>query len=133
MSRIQSIEIAVTIVAFVIALTTVNTLAAGAGIGIELGASGVTVEDIQQTNDNLAQATDGEGNRVGGIGQQDPGFLGAAIGVTRTINQLWALTTRVHLILGSYGVPTVIGAGVQVMINLTMALGSLQIVARFKF
>lgn len=127
MSRIQSIEIGATLVAFIIALTTVNTLAAGAGIGVELTASGVTVDDVRGVNDDL------ENSRISGIGEQDPGFLGAAIGVRRTIEQLYALTTRVHLILGSFGVPTVIGAGVQIMVDFTMAIGLLQIVARFKF
>jgi hypothetical protein len=127
MTEIQSIKIGATMVAFVLALTTVNTLAAGAGIGIELTASGVGVEEIDQTTTSIKDP------QVTGVGQQDPGFFGIAVGLKRTLDQLWALTTRVHLILGSYGVPAVIGGGIQAMIDFTMAIGGVQILGRFKF
>lgn len=127
MVQIQGIKIGVTMVAFVLALTTVNTLAAGAGVGVQLGAAGVTTEQVSGTTSDLANP------RVTGVGQQDPGFFGIAIGIKRTVQQLWALTTRVHLILGNYGVPLVIGGSVQTMIDLTMALGGLQILGRWKF
>jgi len=127
MTQIQSIKIGATMVAFVLALTTVNTLAAGAGVGIQLQASGVTMTDVQTLNSQLS------GPSVTGVGQQDPGFFGIALGIKQTLQQMWALTTRVHLILGSYGVPMVIGGSVQAMIDFTMAIGGLQILGRFKF
>jgi len=127
MTEIQSIRIGATMVAFVLALTTVNTLAAGAGIGVELGAGGISTEEVEATNQQLGNP------QVTGVGQQDPGFFGIAIGIKQTIEQLWALTTRVHLILGSYGVPGVIGGSVQAMIDFTMAIGALQILGMFKF
>jgi hypothetical protein len=127
MVEIQSLKIGASLVAFVIALSTVNTLAAGVGVGVQLDASGVSTSEVETLNDDLQNPT------VAGIGQQDPGFLGVAVGIKRTLEQLYAITTRTHLILGAYGVPTVIGAGVQVMVNFTMAIGSLQILGRFKF
>lgn len=127
MTEIQSIKIGATMIAFVLALTTVNTLAATAGVGISLGASGITADDVEGVNSDLSKPG------VTGVGSQDPGFFGIAIGIKRTLEQLWALTTRVHLILGAYGVPTVIGVGVQSMIDFTMAIGGLQILGRFKF
>jgi len=127
MTQIQSIKIGATMVAFVLALTTVNSLAAGAGVGIQLQASGVTMTDVQTLNSQLS------GPSVTGVGQQDPGFFGIALGIKQTLQQMWALTTRVHLILGSYGVPMVIGGSVQAMIDFTMAIGGLQILGRFKF
>lgn len=127
MTQIQSIKIGTTMVAFVLALTTVNTLAAGVGIGVELTASGITTEQINATTSDI------QNPEVTGVGQQDPGFFGIAVGLKRTLDQLWALTTRVHLILGAYGVPVVIGGSVQAMIDFTMALGGAQILGRFKF
>jgi hypothetical protein len=127
MTRIQSIRIGATMIAFVLALTTVNALAATAGIGVSLGASGITTEQIDSTTESFQQP------EVTGVGQQDPGFFGIAVGLKRTLDQLWALTTRVHLIMAAYGVPVVIGAGVQAMVDFTMAIGGLQILGRFKF
>lgn len=127
MTQIQSIKIGTTMVAFVLALTTVNSLAAGVGIGVELTASGITTEQIDATTSDI------QNPEVTGVGQQDPGFFGIAVGLKRTLDQLWALTTRVHLILGAYGVPVVIGGSVQAMIDFTMALGGAQILGRFKF
>lgn len=127
MVEIQGIKIGATMVAFILALTTVNTLAAGAGVGIELTASGVNTQDVDQLNQNLTASP------ITGVGQQDPGFFGIALGVRQTLGQLYALTTRVHLILGAYGVPLVLGASIQSMIDFTMAIGMLQVIARFKF
>jgi len=125
--QIQGLRIAVTVAAFVVALTTVNTLAAASGVGIQLSAGGLSQDDVQQFGQNAQEPG------VTGVGSQDPGFLGVAVGVTRTVQQLITLTTATGSILTSYGAPPVIGYGVQVMVDLVMGLAVLQVIARFRF
>lgn len=125
--QIQGIRIAITMAAFVVALTTTNTLMAASGVGIELSASGLSQDQV----DSLGSDT--QEPEVQGVGSQDPGFLGVALGVTRTIQQLITLTTETASILTSWGVPGVIAWGVQAMIDLAMGIAVLQVIARFKF
>jgi len=127
MARIQGIKIAGTMVALVLAMTTVNALAAQTGVAIELTANGVTTEDIDDVNSAL------NNQDASGIGSQDPGFLGIAIATTQTLKQLVALTTVLGPMLASHGVPPVIGYSIQAMVDLTMGLAMLMVLLRFKF
>lgn len=127
MVQIQGIKLGLTMVALVVALLTVNTLSAAAGIGMELTASGLQKENVQSTADSFQDPG------VTGVGSQDPGFFGIAIGVTQTIQQLVGLTIHVGSILQSWGLPAVVGLSVQIMVDITMGLAILQIIGRFKF
>jgi len=127
MVQIQGIKLGLTMVALVVALLTVNTLSAAAGIGIELTASGLQKEDVRSTADSFQDPG------VTGVGSEDPGFFGIAIGVTNTVQQLIGLTTNAHAILESWGLPQVVAYSVQIMIDITMGLAVLQIIGRFKF
>jgi hypothetical protein len=123
---LQGLRIAATVIAFVLALSTFNILVAPA-VGVDVGAGGLDQSDAQSVTGNLSQP------EATSIGQQDPGFFGIATGIARTVTQLWTFTTAVHLILESYGVPLVIGTSIQIMIDLTLAMGFLQIWRAFKF
>lgn len=127
MVQIQGIKLGLTMVALVVALLTVNTLSAAAGIGIELTASGLQKEDVRSTADSFQDPG------VTGVGSEDPGFFGIAIGVTNTIQQLVGLTTNAAAILESWGLPQVVAISIQIMIDITMGLAILQIIGRFKF
>jgi len=127
MVQTQGIKLGLTMVGLVVALLTVNTLSAAAGVGIELSASGLHKEDVQRTADDFNDPS------VTGVGSQDPGFLGVAIGVTQTIQQLVTLTTATGSILESWGLPAVVAYSVQIMVDITMGLAVLQIILRFKF
>jgi hypothetical protein len=127
MVQIQGIKIGFTMAALVLALLMVNTLSAAAGIGIELSASGLQKSDVSGT------AQDFQDPGVTGVGSQDPGFFGIAVGVTQTIQQLVGLTIHAGSILESWGLPAVIAYSIQIMIDLTMGIGVLQIIGRFKF
>jgi hypothetical protein len=125
--RIQGIKIGVTLAALVVALFTVNTLSAATGVGIELTSGGSDVDDVEGIS---GQFQDPEAS---GAGTQDPGFFGVAVGVTKTVQQLITLTIGLEGMLQSWGLHPVIAYGVQIMVDLTMGLGVLQIIARFKF
>lgn len=127
MVQIQGIKIGFTMASLVLALLVVNSLSAAAGIGIELTASGLEKSEVASTAENFQDPG------VTGVGSQDPGFFGIAIGVTNTIQQLVALTVHAGSILESWGLPAVIAYSVQIMIDLTMGIGILQIIGRFKF
>lgn len=129
MARIQGIKIAVAMVALVFALFTVNTMVAqaGAGPGVELDSAGLSREDVSTLTTELSSP------EAATVGQQDPGFFGIAVGTTRTINQLWKITTNLNGILKSWGVPTPIALSAQAMVNLTQALAAIQVVKSFKF
>lgn len=121
MVEIQGIKIAATMVALVLAMTTVNTLAASAGIVIEVNSGGVNTQDIESVNKNITNP------EPSGVGSQDPGFFGIATGMTQTFQQLFALTTNLHAILDGWGVPPVIANSAQVMVNFVIGLALYQI------
>lgn len=123
---LQGMRIAATVVAFILALTTMNVLVASQ-VGVNIGAGGVERSDAVNVTDDVSnpQATS--------IGQQDPGFFGIATGLVRTFSQMWTLTTNIHNVLASYGVPLIIGGSIQIMVDLTMAIAGLQIWRGFKF
>lgn len=127
MAKIQGIDIGLTMACFLLALLTVNTLTAGTGIGIELDAAGTSESDVESVV--------GEFNHteVTGVGNEDPGFFGIAVGVADTINQLYVLTTGLKDTLRSWGVPSVIAYSVQIIVDFVIAVGILQILLRFKF
>lgn len=112
--------------ALVFALFTVNSLTAAAGIGISLDSGGLSRDDVNAVSGELEQP------RAVAVGQQDPGFLGIAVGTARTVNQLWTITTNLHGILTSWGVPLPIAVGAQAMVNLTMAVTALQVLKEFR-
>lgn len=127
MVQIQGIKLGLTMAALVVALLTVNTLSAASGVGIELTASGLSQGQVEQTAGEFQEPG------VTGVGSQDPGFFGLAVGVTRTVQQLITLTTGVGPILQSWGAPFVIGYSAQVMVDITMGIAVLQLLVRFKF
>lgn len=127
MVQIQGIKLGLTMAALVFALLTVNTLTAATGVGIELTASGLSQQQVEQTAGEFQEP------EVTGVGSQDPGFFGLAVGVTKTVQQLITLTTGVGPILTSWGVPGVVGISVQAMVDITMGLAVLQLIVRFKF
>jgi len=124
--RIQGIKIGVTMAVLVFALLTVNTLSAATGVGVELTSSGVTTDQVESTAGEFQEPS------VTGVGSQDPGFFGVAVGVTRTFQQLIAFTTGIDNTLISWGLPWVIGYSVQAIVDLTMGIAVLQIILRFK-
>lgn len=127
MANIQGIRIGLTVAAFVVALLTVNTLSAAAGVQVSLSSGGLpAAEEISETGGQF------QSPNVTGVGSEDPGFFGVAVGVTKTVQQLIGFTTNLNGMLSSYGVPSVIGYSVQVMVDLVMGLGVLQILLRFK-
>lgn len=128
MVQIQGIRIGLAVAAFTVALLTTNTLAGAAGMQISLSESGLpTNDDIQQT------AGDFQNPEITGVGSQDPGFFGVAVGVTNTVQQLTTLVTGLSPLLQSYGVPSIIAINVQVMVDLVFGLGLLQLLIRFRF
>jgi len=126
MVQIQGIKIGMTMVALVVALFTVNTLTAATGVGIELTGNG----DVDQA-ENLAG--DFQSPTASGAGSEDPGFFGVAVGVTKTVQQLVTLTVGTGGMLKSWGVHPVIANSVQLMIDVTMGIGFLQIIGRWRF
>jgi len=127
MVQIQGIKLGLTMAALIFALLTVNTLTAATGVGIELTASGLSQQQVQQTAGEFQEP------EVTGVGSQDPGFFGLAVGVTKTVQQLITLTTGVGAIITSWGMPSVVGISVQAMVDITMGLAVLQLIVRFKF
>jgi len=127
MVQIQGIKIGMTMVALVVALFTVNTLTAATGVGIELTGNGQGVDDAE------GLAGDFQNPKVSGAGSQDPGFFGVAVGVTKTVQQLVTLTVGTGGMLKSWGINPVIADSVQLMIDVTMGIGLLQIIGRWKF
>lgn len=127
MAQIQGIKIAATMIALVLGLTTVNTLAAASGIAIQMNANGITTEDIDQTVSNASSVP------ASGVGERDPGFFGIATGMTQTFAQVFALTTNLTAILSSFGVPSVIGASAQIMVDFTVMLALYQIIRAVRF
>lgn len=127
MVQIQGIKLGLTMAALVFALLTVNTLTAATGVGIELTASGLSQQQVEQTSGEFQEP------EVTGVGSQDPGFFGLAVGVTKTVQQLITLTTGVGSIITSWGMPSVVGISVQAMVDITMGLAVLQLIVRFKF
>jgi hypothetical protein len=126
MVQIQGIRIGVTLAALVVALFTVNTMSAAAGIPMELSGQGDSVDDVE------GLAGDFQSPSASGAGSEDPGFFGVAVGVTKTAQQLITLTTGIEQMLQTWGVPKPIGMGVQIMIDLTMGIALLQIIGRWK-
>lgn len=127
MVQIQGIKIGITVSVFVFALLTVNVLTAAAGIPVQLSASGLSQGEV----DNVAG--DFKDPEVTGVGSQDPGIFGVIVGVTRTIQQLVTITTGLEGILEGWGAPAVVGLSVQTIVDLTMGIGILQILMRFRF
>jgi hypothetical protein len=126
--QIQGIKIGITVIALVVGLLTVNTLSAAAGIGVSLSPSGLPTEgEVEQTAGDFSKPD------VTGVGSEDPGFFGVAVGVTDTLQQLITLATGMGDLLTAWGVPAVIAGSAQVMIDLTMGIGILQILLRFAF
>jgi hypothetical protein len=121
MVKIQGIKIAATMVALVLAMTTVNTLAAQAGVVIQPGIGGSTNEDVKAINSNMTNP------EPSGVGSQDPGFFGIATGMTQTFQQLFEITTNLDSILIGWHVPAVIANSAQIMVNLVIGLGLYQI------
>lgn len=121
MVEIQGLKIAGTMVALILAMTTVNTLAASAGIAVEVGANGVSTEKIERVNANITNP------EPSGVGSQDPGFFGIATGMTQTFQQIFALTTSLDDILKGWHVPAVIAYSAQIMVNFVIGLALYQI------
>jgi len=113
---LEGFKIAATMVALVLAMTTVNTLAASAGLAITVDANGVSTEDIRSVNSNISNP------EPSGVGSQDPGFFGIATGMTQTFQQVFALTTSLHSILRGWGVPAVIAYSAQLMVDFTVGI-----------
>jgi hypothetical protein len=127
MVQIQGIKIGMTMVALVVALFTVNTLTAATGVGVELSGNDNSVDDVK------GLAGEFQSPEASGAGSQDPGFFGVAVGVTKTIQQLVTLTVGTGGMLKSWGIPGVIATSIQIMIDVTMGIGILQIIGRWKF
>lgn len=127
MVQIQGIKIGMTMVALVVALFTVNTLTAATGVGVELTGTGSSVDDVE------GLAGEFQSPQASGAGSEDPGFFGVAIGVTNTVQQLITLTVGLGGMLKSWGINPVIATGVQIMVDVTMGIGLLQIIGRWKF
>jgi hypothetical protein len=127
MVQIQGIKIGMTMVALVVALFTVNTLTAATGVGVELTGTSSSVDDVE------GLAGDFQSPQASGAGSEDPGFFGVAIGVTNTVQQLITLTVGLAGMLKSWGINPVIATGVQIMVDVTMGIGLLQIIGRWKF
>ncbi|GGM52428.1 hypothetical protein [Haloarcula argentinensis] len=121
MVQIQGIKIAATMIALVLAMTTVNTLAASAGVVVEVDSGGVNTQDIKSINGNITNP------EPSGVGSQDPGFFGIATGMTQTFQQLFALTTSLHAILKGWGVPPIIANSAQIMVDFVIGLALYQI------
>lgn len=127
MVQIQGLKIAATMIALVLALSTMNTLAAASGLAIQLNSNGITTEQINSTVENTSDAP------ASGLGSQDPGFFGIAIGMGQTFQQLFALTTGFHAILKGWGVPPIIANSAQLMIDFTIVVAIYQIIRAVKF
>lgn len=127
MVQTQGIKIGVTVAVFVFALLTVNTLSAAAGIPVQLSSSGLTPGDVEDTAGQFQQ------QEVQGIGSQDPGMFGVVVGISQTIQQLITITTGLGYVLEAWGAPAVVGSSVQGIVDLTMGIGVLQILMRFRF
>lgn len=127
MVQIQGIKIGMTMVALVVALFTVNTLTAATGVGVELTGTGSSVDDVE------GLAGEFQNPQASGAGSEDPGFFGVAVGVTNTVQQLITLTVGLSGMLKSWGINPVIATGVQIMVDVTMGIGLLQIIGRWKF
>jgi len=127
MVQIQGIKIGMTMVALVVALFTVNTLTAATGVAVELNAGGNSVDDVE------GLAGEFQSPQASGAGSQDPGFFGVAVGVTKTVQQLLTLTIGTGGMLKSWGINPIIANGIQIMIDVTMGIGLLQIIGRWKF
>lgn len=126
MVQIQGLKIASTMIALVLAMTTVNTLAAASGLAIQLNANGISTEDIRETTNNAQPEPEG-------IGSEDPGFFGVATGMTQTFSQIFALTTNLGAMLKSIGVPGVIATSAQLMVDFTIVIGLYQILRAVVF
>lgn len=112
-----------TIAGFMVALT-VSTFTLGgmgwyaaAGVSFDTGLQ----EDVESTNDDLNQP------EAEGVGSEQVGFFGIAVGVTRTVSILGTLLVGTHNILQSWGVPWHIAWSVQLMVDFAFGLTLLAI------
>jgi len=126
MSQLQGLVITKTVFAFVVALTVVNAMGLPAAAGVAVGAGGLQKSDVEQTTQDVS---DFEGRAVG---QSDPTFVGIAAAAGQTFNQLFTLATGTAGVLSSWGVPVIIGWGVQACIDLLLGLSVVQILLRWK-
>ena len=118
---IQGMRIGVTMIAFVLALFTLNAMGVSAVAGVDPGMGGLQREDVNAINDGGKQA------EIEGTGQQDPGFFGVAAAGVRTFTQLWALITKTAPILQSYTVPWPIAYSIQAMVDFVFIYGLYQL------
>lgn len=118
---IQGMRIGVTMIAFVLALFTLNAMGVSAVAGVDPGMGGLDRGDVGTINEQGKQA------EIEGTGQQDPGFFGVAAAGVRTFTQLWALITKTAPILQSYTVPWPIAYSVQAMVDFVFIYGLYQL------
>jgi len=118
---IQGMRIGATMIAFVLALFTLNAMGISAVAGVDPGAGGLDRGDVSAINDQGKQA------EIEGTGQEDPGFFGVAAASVRTFSQLWTLITKTSPILQSWSVPWPIAHSIQAMLDFVFIYGLYQL------
>lgn len=120
----RGLDINAFMVAFVLAAFTLSATGWFAFAGVDLSTGGTdtvnkTVGDIEQPE---AQ----------GVGTDDPGFFGIAVGVWKTLTTILSVTYKAQAWIQSYNVHWSIAYSIQVMIDMTVAITLISIYRGYK-
>lgn len=95
------------------------------------GAAGV---DLQTGHTDTVNETVGdiEQPEAQGVGTDDPGFFGIAVGVWKSLTSLLSITYKAQSLLQTYGVHWAIAYSIQIMIDFAVAITLISIYRGYK-
>lgn len=120
----QGLGVTAFMIAFILAAFTLGATGyyATTGVSFQTG-------QIETVNESVSEVEQPEAQ---GVGDDDPGFFGIAVGVWKTLNNLLAVTYKTQAILQSYGIHWSIAYSIQVMINFTVAIMLISVYRGYK-
>lgn len=126
MVQIQGFRLAIGWTALIVSLTVMNTMGLPAVAGVELGTAGSGPEQVERVTGNISNP------EVEAVGDSDPGFFGVSTSLSATLQQLGTILASLGPTLVSWGVPSPIAWGVQILVDLSFGLAIVQILRGFR-
>jgi hypothetical protein len=119
----RGISLAAFMAAFVLAAMTLGATGyyEHAGVDLETGHYDTVNDTITDTQQPDAQ----------GVGTQDPGFFGIAVGIYKTLTSLFKITYKTSSILQTFGVHYAIAHSIQLMVNFAIAIALIEVYRGF--